>query len=132
MSAYMDVREVFAGVLPDTGGEVIGMAEFADGGGKVLLVQFPLAGEDEEGEEDDTYCISTEKGICLYGGVDRIVLSAQGDRITFLLTNEASSTLGLPPALDARLHVPSAERATLFNAIGELFPTYGVVVETEE
>ncbi len=100
----LDVHHVAVEELDDLNSLVVGVAENADGSGKSLLFSTTLTPFDEQDRllGQDTYCISTEWGATVYGGVMSCIL--QDNVLVLTLDPEAADILELSKECFLNLH----------------------------
>ena len=101
-------RGVAATVLPEVNCRVVVLAEDPDGdGGPRLEIQRALTHSEWDREFGEvTYCLCTQAGQCVYGGVRSYTLD---DAIlTMRLDARARDTLGIPGEFSIRLETDAA------------------------
>ncbi len=100
---------------------VVGLAEAEVGDGASLLISIALLPYDEQDRAlgQDTYCISTEGGATVYGGLTRCVL--HNNALLLGLTPDAATTLGLPTQTRFPLTIDHATVARLRAGLQRIF-----------
>jgi hypothetical protein len=117
-------RGVAAEVLPELESQVVVLAEDPDGDdGPRLEIQRGLPGTDTDQDRrlgQDTYCLSTQTGATVYGGVRSYAF--EGSLLTMRLDRRAWNTLGVPEEFSIRLEADADTlakvRAALLSILG--------------
>lgn len=97
---------------------VLGLAENADGDGRILLFQAPPTNPDRSSawDEYDSYVIVNENQALTTGGVLRVAIT--GHRLAITLSTEAAAELGwAQETLALGLSITAAERDELVRAL---------------
>ncbi|GLZ35406.1 hypothetical protein Lesp02_75930 [Lentzea sp. NBRC 105346] len=93
----------------------VGVAELPDGGGRQLLFMTSEDDVDDADQGMDTYCITDERGACVYGGVRRADLS--GNVLRLELTDQAARDLQVDPVVELVLELEPVRREALRAAL---------------
>lgn len=113
---YVDIEE-----LPDVETLAVGLTEAEDGNGPSLLFSIPTLPYDEQDRAlgQDTYCVVSETGATVYGGLSACVL--RDDVLILGFTAIAATALDLPRMLQLPLHVDAAAIAELRDGLRRVF-----------
>jgi hypothetical protein len=106
-----------AGALPDHQTYLVAFSTDPDGR-EALTFQMPLSGRFDDQEvqlKQDTYCIATADGACIYGGLRKCVL--KGSRLDLKLAKRAARALGLPEELLLELRDTQAKLASVTEGL---------------
>lgn len=114
-------RGVASTNLPNLNSEVVVLAEEPDGDGPRLEISRSLTHTKQDRDlGQDTYCLSTQTGATVYGGVRSYVLD--GSTLTMRLDSRARDVLGVPGEFSIRLEADAATiegvRSALVSILG--------------
>jgi hypothetical protein len=128
-----DIRDVVVDELPEAKRLVVGLAQEAGGGGQALIFQKALRGDLASDEQDrslgmDTYSVSNESGVTVYGGVTGWLLD--GDVLVLHFDTVSSKALQLGRECQFKLVVDRLSIARRRDGMNKLLTSGGGAAAT--